>query len=207
MITRATITTLVMILAVSVSICVAMLGHQTTAFATASSSPHWRSSSCAPYPDADGDVWLVGEGRCVDAVGNTSSAFACLDPVKCPNITDVDACSIVCLADATCTGFELRPPTDHNATTLGVDLVASTARRSNGQYNDDSVAAGSAAASCFVFTQAAPQPFWTMHNGTQTTKTDRTVVAAWVNASIGGPRCAGFGRDDFVCLSSPSVCG
>ena len=63
----------------------------------------------SPRPD---DMRLLGQGRCVDAVGNTTHSFTCPTfdnmTTTCPEASDVDSCWLLCNSNAECTGFELR---------------------------------------------------------------------------------------------------
>ncbi len=108
----------------------------------------------------DGDVLPLGTGRCVDAAGNTPSAYACLVPDVCPQgpLGDAQACAIVCGSDRTCTGFEIRVP--DNATQGTVPT-------------------------CFVFTKIVPTVGgwpWLLANGTQVANNGSGLTVVRANA-------------------------
>lgn len=95
------------------------------------------------------DTTLVGTGHCVDLNGDTPLSYSCSRP-SCPVITDLGACTVACVENRTCAGFELRNITSQN-TTNGVG--------------------------CFVFTAGRPSRLpWSKHNGTQRGGIGRAVV-------------------------------
>ena len=87
-----------------------LLGLVLLAVSEASAQPATPSLACAASTTTD--IYLVGQGQCVDQVGNTSSAFTC-QGVGCPTTFTADSCALACVADDGCTGFDLRT----NATT------------------------------------------------------------------------------------------
>jgi hypothetical protein len=71
------------------------------------------NGTCAPLPTAQEvpDLFLLGEGHCVNALGLTPLAFACnasASPECAAVSANAVACAAQCALDDGCTGFELR---------------------------------------------------------------------------------------------------
>jgi hypothetical protein len=85
----------------------------TTVAALAAALPS-NNLTCEPLPQATEvpDLFLLGQGLCVDAHGLTPQAFVCnatAQPDACAAVsTNATACAAQCQLDDGCTGFELR---------------------------------------------------------------------------------------------------
>lgn len=115
---------------------------------------------CAQSASPDTEIYLLGQGHCVNRDGLLAASWTCSSP-PCPEISDEPACSMLCLLDSRCTGFELR----------SIPINSTT-----GDANEATTVG------CFLLVpvptaNAAAWP-WVHNNGTQLPPYNRSVMSA-----------------------------
>ncbi len=151
---------------------------------------------CSGCPPATSplDIFLLGTGHCADAQKQTATAWGCTtDP--CPTLSDEAACTMLCLADTSCTGFELRDLSTKKEVEEEDGAIVGAAA-SGGGSGSQHIKSQSTTAAAVATTPAPPaanlgcflivdQPTgavavwpWTRSNGTQAGPANRSVVMA-----------------------------
>jgi hypothetical protein len=136
-----------------------------------------------PCPPATSplDIDLLGTGHCADAHRQTVTAWGCTSE-PCPMLSDEAACTMLCLADTSCTGFELRDLSSSMSSSNYVDGRVAAGGRGGGLLVKDSSSSAATNIGCFLIvdqlTGAVAEWPWSRSNGTQAGPANRSVAMA-----------------------------